>query len=172
MQTASFFTHVSGMTCRPCEDSILEALISVRGVLNAEVSYWNATVQITYDPEIVSEQFLQDVLAQTGPPMNLNRPDMTEDVKYKDYTNKLLQKDSTTTTMEVVTQTNAVKSPTDSPKTTKLVYTVEEIARMLAISLRSAYNLCNSTTEFRVLRVGGSIRVPKDSFDAWLNRAA
>ena len=52
------------------------------------------------------------------------------------------------------------------------LYTVEEIARMLAISLRSAYNLCNSTTEFRVLRVGGSIRVPKDSFDAWLNRAA
>ena len=60
----------------------------------------------------------------------------------------------------------------DLTATTKLVYTVEEIARMLAISLRSAYNLCNSTTEFRVLRVGGSIRVPKDSFDAWLNRAA
>ena len=60
--------------------------------------------------------------------------------------------------MEMVTQTNTIKSPTDSPATTKLVYTVEEIARMLAISLRSAYNLCNSTTEFRVLRVGGSIR--------------
>ena len=103
--------------------------------------------------------------------MNMNRPDMTEDVKYKDYTNKSLQKDSTTTTMEMVTQTNAVKSPTDSPATTKLVYTVEEIARMLAISLRSAYNLCNSTTEFRVLRIGGSIRVLKDSFDAWLYRA-
>ena len=98
--------------------------------------------------------------------MNLNRPDLTENVKSKDYTNKFLQKDSTTTTMEVVTQTNAVKSPTDSPATTKLVYTVEEIARMLTISLRSAYNLCNSTTELRVLRVGGSIRVPKDSFDA------
>ena len=67
--------------------------------------------------------------------MNLNRPDMTEAVKSKDYTNKFLQKDSTTTTMEVVTQTNAVKSPTDSPATTKLVYTVKEIARMLAISL-------------------------------------
>ena len=53
---------------------------------------------------------------------------------------------------------DAVKPPADSPATTKLVYTVEEIARMLAISLRSAYNLCNSTTEFRVLRVGGSIR--------------
>ena len=82
--------------------------------------------------------------------MNLNRPDTTEAVKSENYTNKFLQKNSTTTTMKVVTQTNAVKSPTDSPKTTKLVYTVEEIARMLAISLRSAYNLCNSTTEFRM----------------------
>ena len=104
--------------------------------------------------------------------MDFDRNSMTVPVQSSDYTNKFLQNDPYPTTMEVVTQTNAVKSPTDSPKTTKLVYTVEEIARMLAISLRSAYNLCNSTTEFRVLRVGGSIRVPKDSFDAWLNRAA
>ena len=104
--------------------------------------------------------------------MNLNRPDMTETVKSLDYTKNILQTIPNNDTLEVVTQTNAVKSPTDSPATTKLVFTVEEIARMLAISLRSAYNLCNSTTEFRVLRVGGSIRVPKDSFDAWLNRAA
>ena len=97
---------------------------------------------------------------------------MCENVKSFDYTKKSLQSDSNPATMEVVTRTNAVKSPTDSPATTKLVYTVEEIARMLAISLRSAYNLCNSTTEFRVLRVGGNIRVPKDSFDAWLYRAA
>ena len=104
--------------------------------------------------------------------MDFDRNSMTVPVQSSDYTNKFLQKDSNLTTMEVVTQTNAVKSPTDSPATTKLVYTVEEIARMLAISLRSAYNLCNSTTEFRVLRVGGSIRVPKDSFDAWLYRAS
>ena len=97
---------------------------------------------------------------------------MYENVKSLDYTKNVLQSDSNPATMEVVTQTNAVKSPTDSPATTKLVYTVEEIARMLAISLRSAYNLCNSTTEFRVLRAGGSIRIPKDSFDAWLHRAA
>ena len=107
-----------------------------------------------------------------GLPMNMNRPDTTETVKFENYTNKFLQKDSNPTTMEVVTQTNAVKSPTDSLKATTLVYTVEEIAQMLAISLRSAYNLCNSTTEFRVLRAGGSIRIPKGSFDAWLYRAA
>ena len=69
-------------------------------------------------------------------------------------------------------QTNAVKSPTNSPKAQKLVYTVKEVAQMLAISQRAAYNLCNSTTEFRVLRAGGSIRIPKDSFDMWLYRAA
>ena len=103
--------------------------------------------------------------------MNLNRPDMTETVQSSDYTKKFLQKDSNPSTMEVVTQTNAVKSPIDSLKATTLVYTVEEIAQMLSISLRSAYNLCNSTTEFRVLRVGGSIRIPKDSFDAWLRAA-
>ena len=104
--------------------------------------------------------------------MDFYRNFMNVPVQSSDYTKNFLQKDSTTTTMEVVTQTNAVKSPTDSPKTTKLVYTVEEIARMMAISQRAAYNLCNSTTEFRVLRAGGSIRIPKDSFDAWLNRAA
>ena len=97
---------------------------------------------------------------------------MYENVKSFDYTKKPLQMDSNPTTMEVVTRTNAVKSPTDSPKAPKLVYTVKEVAQMLAISQRAAYNLCSSTTEFRVLRAGGSIRIPKDSFDAWLYRAA
>ena len=92
----------------------------------------------------------------------------TENVKSLDYTKKSLQTDSNPATMEMVTQTNAVKSPTDSPKAPKVVYTVEEISQMLAISLRSAYNLCNSTTDFRVLRAGGNIRILKDSFDAWL----
>ena len=91
-----------------------------------------------------------------------------ENVKSLDYTKKFLRTDSNPATMELVTQTNAVKSPTDSPKAPKVVYTVEEISQMLAISLRSAYNLCNSTTDFRVLRAGGNIRILKDSFDAWL----
>ena len=103
--------------------------------------------------------------------MNKSRPVATETVKSLNYTKNILQTIPNNDTMEVVSQTNAVKSPTDSLKATTLVYTVEEIAQMLSISLRSAYNLCNSTTEFRVLRVGGSIRIPKDSFDAWLRAA-
>ena len=33
--------------------------------------------------------------------MNMNRPDPTKDVKYKDYTNKSLQMDSNLATMEM-----------------------------------------------------------------------
>ena len=91
------------------------------------------------------------------------------------FTSETLQTTPETGTMESVTQNNAVKSPNSDlkqPERKACVYTVEDVAQMLAISLRSAYNLCNSTTEFRVLRVGGSIRVPKDSFHAWLFRAA
>ena len=91
------------------------------------------------------------------------------------FTSETLQNTPETGTRESGTQNNVVKAPNSDPKQPErkvCVYTVEEVAQMLAISLRSAYNLCNSTTEFRVLRVGGSIRVPKDSFHAWLFRAA
>ena len=40
-----------------------------------------------------------------------------------------------------------------------LVYRVDEIAQLLAISNRAAYNLCNTTKDFKVIRLGTSIRV-------------
>ncbi len=100
--------------------------------------------------------------------MNMNRSNMTEDVKSKDYTNKFLQTDSNPVTMEA-SKTPATES-SDQTKATKhepLVYRVEEIAQLLAISPRAAYNLCNTTKDFRVLRIGTSIRVNKQSFDNW-----
>ena len=100
--------------------------------------------------------------------MNMNRPDMTETVKSENYTNKFLQKDSTTTTMEM-SKSPAIGSSdqTKAAKHEPLVYRVEEIAQLLAISPRAAYNLCNTTKDFRVLRIGTSIRVNKQSFDNW-----
>lgn len=95
-------------------------------------------------------------------------PSNTTSVKYKNYTKNILQTDSNPVTME------ASKSPaTESSDQTKaakhepLVYRVEEIAQLLAISPRAAYNLCNTTKDFRVLRIGTSIRVNKQSFDSW-----
>jgi nicotinate-nucleotide pyrophosphorylase len=122
--------------------------------------------------------------------MNLNRPDMTEDVKSKDYTNKSLQKDSNPVTMKAsgivvpcefsvrnfkaisdeTSDNPPAKESSDQTKVAKhelLVYRVEEIAQLLTISPRAAYNLCNTTKDFRVLRIGTSIRVNKQSFDNW-----
>ena len=100
--------------------------------------------------------------------MNMNRPDMTEDVKYKDYTNKSLQMDSNPVTMKA-SKTPAIGSSdqTKAAKLEPLVYRVEEIAQLLAISNRAAYNLCNTTKDFKVIRLGTSIRVSKQSFDDW-----
>ncbi len=49
------------------------------------------------------------------------------------------------------------------------IYTVKDIAAILNISERSAYNFVNKTKEFKVLRIGRCLRVSKDAFDAWLN---
>lgn len=51
-------------------------------------------------------------------------------------------------------------------------YRVPEIADMLGISPKSAYNLCNTNPPFKVYRIGKSTRVGKDSFDAWFNNPA
>lgn len=56
---------------------------------------------------------------------------------------------------------------TQAAKLTPLVYRVDEIAQLLAISNRAAYNLCNTTKDFKVIRLGTSIRVSKQSFDDW-----
>lgn len=56
---------------------------------------------------------------------------------------------------------------TQAAKLVPLVYRVEEIAQLLAISNRAAYNLCNTTKDFKVIRLGTSIRVSKQSFDDW-----
>jgi excisionase family DNA binding protein len=56
-----------------------------------------------------------------------------------------------------------------NPKETgTLTYEVSEIAEMLSISKRTAYDFCKKTTDFKVVRVGRCVRVHKESFDTWL----
>ena len=51
----------------------------------------------------------------------------------------------------------------------RMVYTVDEIAKMLGIGRTAAYALVNMEhPPFRVLRVCGSIRILKASFERWL----
>lgn len=79
-----------------------------------------------------------------------------------------LQSSPASATMEVspnpaVEPENRSRAATLKP----LVYRVDEIAQLLAISPRAAYNLCNTTKDFRVVRIGTSIRVNRESFEAW-----
>lgn len=53
----------------------------------------------------------------------------------------------------------------------KKTYTVMEIAEMLGIGRKAAYNLVVEN-HFKVVKIGASIRVSKKSFDEWLNNLA
>jgi excisionase family DNA binding protein len=50
----------------------------------------------------------------------------------------------------------------------RLTYSVPEIAMILGICKNKAYDLCSSN-QFKIIRVGRSVRVVKPSFDSWLN---
>lgn len=49
----------------------------------------------------------------------------------------------------------------------KQTYTVKEVSLILGLCERSAYNYCSTTTQFKVMRLGRTIRIHKQSFDAW-----
>ena len=99
-------------------------------------------------------------------------PSKTTSAKYENYTKNILQTGSNPVTMEA--SKSPAKESSDKAKAAThdaLVYKVEEIAQILAISSRAAYNLCKSTKDFKVIRIGKSVRVNKQSFDNWLASA-
>lgn len=50
-------------------------------------------------------------------------------------------------------------------------YTAEQIAKILGVSVRKAYMLCEQTNEFIVKRLGPRcLRINKESFDKWFNQ--
>ena len=85
-----------------------------------------------------------------------------------ELTREDLKTASESRTMDL-SQTPATEPSKQAPVTRHepLVYRVEEVAQLLAISNRAAYNLCNTTKDFKVMRIGTSIRVSKQSFDDW-----
>jgi len=49
-------------------------------------------------------------------------------------------------------------------------YTAKDVAEILGVSLRTAYNLCETTKDFKVIRMGRRcLRIHKESFDKWFN---
>lgn len=69
MTSTSLQLPVRGMICRPCEDAVCERLLHTRGVIDAQASYRKGTVTVEYDPDIVTQSALEQVLADTGYPV-------------------------------------------------------------------------------------------------------
>ncbi|MFR5291223.1 helix-turn-helix domain-containing protein [Faecalibacterium prausnitzii] len=66
-------------------------------------------------------------------------------------------------------QANTEKMAIESTQYDKRTYTVDEIQDILGISRTSAYNLVKKNY-FRCVRIGGTIRISKKSFDEWLDQ--
>ena len=51
-------------------------------------------------------------------------------------------------------------------------YTAEQISKILGVSVRKAYMICEQTNDFIVKRLGPRcLRINKESFDKWFNQA-
>ena len=49
-------------------------------------------------------------------------------------------------------------------------YTAEQVASILGVSIRKAYQICETTNEFKVIRLGKRcLRINRESFDKWFN---
>ena len=66
-------------------------------------------------------------------------------------------------------QANTEKMAMGAMQYDKRTYTVDEIQDILGISRTSAYNLVKKNY-FRSVRIRGTIRISKKSFDEWLDQ--
>lgn len=64
--------------------------------------------------------------------------------------------------MESLTAQEKVHNPSS-----RRTYMVKDVAEILGISLNTAYEFIKENN-FRVVRIGTSIRIAKESFDKWL----
>lgn len=57
---------LSGMVCRSCVDVIAAALLTERGVVDADVSYYKSLAHVKYDPAIVTPVQLEQCVKNAG----------------------------------------------------------------------------------------------------------
>ena len=78
MKDAVFKTYVKGIYCVECPEKIIFGLLQTRGVIDADVAYFQSLVTVKYDPAIVSEETLREVLDELGYPPFDRRPSVLE----------------------------------------------------------------------------------------------
>lgn len=78
MKDAVFKTYVQGIYCVECPEKIIFGLVQTRGVIDADVAYFQSFVTVKYDPAIVSEETLRAVLEELGYPPFERKPTVLE----------------------------------------------------------------------------------------------
>ena len=78
MQDAIFKTYVKGIWCVQCPEWIITGLLQTRGVIDADVAYFQSLVTVKYDPAIVSDEALRAALAEMGYPPFERKPTVLE----------------------------------------------------------------------------------------------
>ncbi len=57
---------VSGFHCSGCSDNLSRALSNLDGVIRVRASFDDATVEVRYDADRVSEQDIRDQISRSG----------------------------------------------------------------------------------------------------------
>ena len=78
MKDAVFKTYVRGIYCVECPEKIIFGLLQTRGVIDADVAYFQSLVTVKYDPALVSEETLREVLEELGYPPFERKPTVLE----------------------------------------------------------------------------------------------
>lgn len=78
MEEAVFRTYVKGIWCIQCPELIISGLLQTRGVIDADVAYFQSFVTVRYDPAIVTEEVLRRVLGDMGYPPFDRKPSAAE----------------------------------------------------------------------------------------------
>ena len=78
MQDAIFKTYVKGIWCVQCPEMIISGLLQQRGVIDADVAYFQSLVTVKYDPDLVTEEALRCALEELGYPPFDRKPTALE----------------------------------------------------------------------------------------------
>lgn len=69
IRESRFETPVGGLICPSCEDNIRDELMYRKGILSVTASYIKGRVLITYDPDVISEDRIKEILSLSGYPV-------------------------------------------------------------------------------------------------------
>lgn len=78
MEDAVFKTYVKGIWCVQCPEWIITGLLQTRGVIDADVAYFQSLVTVKYDPAIITEAALRETLTDMGYPPFDRKPSAAE----------------------------------------------------------------------------------------------